>query len=81
MPERFSGNLTGAERKQRRWDTIEGDVTPNDEREVWVIRICACGFPLGAVLAAIALKRCPDCGAATIPVEDVTRRVTVYADA
>jgi hypothetical protein len=60
---------------------VRGDVTPDIEREVWVIRICACGFPLGAVLAAIALKRCPDCGAPTIPVEDVTRRVTVYADA
>jgi hypothetical protein len=47
--------------------------------EEWTIRICRCGFPLGATLAAIRLKTCPDCGAATIPVEDVTRSVVVFA--
>lgn len=53
---------------------IEGE-----SREEWTIRICQCGFPLGATLAAIRLKTCPDCGAATIPVEDVTRSVSVVA--
>lgn len=46
-------------------------------RPAWTIQVCDCGFPLGAVLAAIKLKTCPDCGRPTIPVEDVTTRVTV----
>jgi Na+/glutamate symporter len=45
--------------------------------EEWVIRVCDCGFPLGATLAAIQLVRCPDCNRMTIPVEDVTRSVHV----
>ena len=45
--------------------------------EIWTIRICACGYPLGATLSAIRLKTCPDCGLPTIPVEDVTRSVVV----
>lgn len=45
--------------------------------EYWTIRVCKCGFPLGATLAAIQLKKCPDCGQPTIPAEDVTQSVDV----
>lgn len=46
----------------------------------WTIRVCGCGFPLGATLAAIKLVKCPDCGKPVVPVEDRTRRVTVRED-
>lgn len=42
----------------------------------WAIHICRqCAAALGETRAAIKLKNCPDCGAATIPVEDVTEIV------
>lgn len=45
--------------------------------EEWVIRVCNCGFPLGATLAAIRLGACPDCGQVVIPIDDRTRHVHV----
>jgi hypothetical protein len=51
----------------------------DDGMEVWTIRVCECGCPLGATLVAIKVKKCPDCGLPTIPVEDVTRSVDVAA--
>lgn len=48
-----------------------------NDRPAWSIQVCDCGCPLGAVLVAIAIKKCPDCGRSTIPVENVTTRVWV----
>jgi hypothetical protein len=55
--------------------------TPRGAVEEWTIRVCECGFPLGATLAAIRLVTCPDCQRRVVPVEDRTRSVTVYAGA
>jgi len=52
---------------------------PRDDHQVWVIRVCRCGFPLGATRAAIKLVMCPDCGRRIVPVEDRTTTVTVQA--
>lgn len=51
-----------------------------DDRRVWSIRVCVCGFPLGAAVAVLRLKTCPDCGVDVVPIEERTRRVTVYAE-
>jgi hypothetical protein len=49
--------------------------------EGWLLRVCrVCKAALGGTRAAIALKRCPECGAPTIPVEDATRAVPVVPD-
>lgn len=54
-------------------------VAHNAEAEAWHIRVCTCGFPLGATLAVIRLVTCPDCGRRVVPVEDATRAVDVVA--
>ena len=65
----------------------EGEEARSQEVEVeavretsWLVRICkVCEACLGSTMAAIVLKRCPECGAPTIPVENVTMAVRVEA--
>lgn len=47
--------------------------------DVWRIRVCLCGCPLGCTMVVLRLRACPDCGRRPFPLEEQTRSVEVQA--
>lgn len=59
---------------RRMFSPTEGQAPPV---EVWTIRVCLCGCPVGCTRAALKLRVCPDCTESLFPIEEQTRSVWV----